>query len=483
MNVQFSSYIIGGMSNNIFSARKYRDEARPRQGLLRGREFIMKDLYTFDYSAEQALVTYEATRAVYKRIFDALKVPYLVAAADSGNMGGNLSHEFHFLSEMGEDTLISCSNCDHVFNEEVSNGRATNNITKEPLPIPAPSEIGVGTDDPLAISIALWSAISKDNKTLVRAWYPRFSASDSASEPQEREVNSHAVKSIAQAAGVELDTSVENPVARWYGNLAKSTEISGEISASARPKILDMYDSQVVPYSHPPLSGLPQDFDKTKHSVEFALLNRFPGSEDGLSLTRVLEGDKCPRCAKGSLHKHNAVELGHTFYLGTRYSEVLKARVFLDSTSTKLDDPSQKSDKPQHVPMEMGCHGIGVSRMISAVANARSDVDGLNWPRVIAPFEIIVIPARNLESDAEKVYDLLRQDTDTADVLLDDRGKQMGWKLKDAVLIGYPIVVVVGKAWKSEQKVEVHCRQLDGLREDVPVENLIEYLRELLKRL
>ncbi|EED24118.1 prolyl-tRNA synthetase [Talaromyces stipitatus ATCC 10500] len=463
--------------------RKYRDEARPRQGLLRGREFVMKDLYTFDYNAEQALATYEATREAYKRIFDTLKVPYLVAAADSGNMGGNLSHEFHFISDKGEDTLISCSHCDYVYNEEVSDGRALGTVIEKPLTPPVPSESGVGTDNPLAISVALWTAISKDKKTLVRAWYPRYSTPDLGSEPREREVNSHAIKAIAKSTGIDLDTGVESPVALWYIDLKKTTASGFQMESTSAYKILDIYDSQVAPYSRPPLSGLPENFDKVKYPVEFALLNRFPGTKDGLSLTRVLDGDKCHKCSEGSLHMHNAVELGHTFYLGTRYSEVLKAKVFVDNSVIKSNESSTNSNKSQNVPMEMGCHGIGVSRMISAVADARSDIRGLNWPRAIAPFEIIVVPARNLEPEAENIYDLLRQHTDTSDIILDDRTKQVGWKLKDADLIGYPIVIVLGKAWKSEHKVEVHCRQLDGLREDVPLGNLVEYVRSLLARL
>ncbi|KUL91223.1 hypothetical protein ZTR_01701 [Talaromyces verruculosus] len=462
-------------------SRKYRDEARPRQGLLRGREFVMKDLYTFDYNAEQALATYEATREAYKRIFDTLKVPYLVAAADSGNMGGNLSHEFHFISDKGEDTLISCSDCDYVYNEEVSDGRATTSVIENPLAAPRPSETGVGTDNPVAISMALWTAISKDRKTLVRAWYPRYSTQDLGGEPREREINSHAVKAIAKSTGVDLDTSVENPVEHWYESVKMWHSIPLNNELPQTYKILDLYDSQVAPYSRPPLSGLPENFDKAKYPVEIALLNRFPGSQDGLSLTRVLDGEKCPKCSTGSLHTHNAVELGHTFYLGTRYSEVLKANVFMDNSVIKSNEAN--SNKSQKVPMEMGCHGIGVSRMISAVADACSDVHGLNWPKAIAPFEIIVVPARDLESEAENVYDLLRQHTDTSDVILDDRTKHVGWKLKDADMIGYPIVVVVGKAWQSSQKLEVHCRQLDGLREDVPVDRLIEYIRSLLGKL
>jgi len=129
-------------------------------------------------------------------------------------------------------------------------------------------------------------------------------------------------------------------------------------------------------------------------------------------------------------------------------------------------------------------HGIGVSRMITAVADSLADSKGLNWPRAVAPFEVIVVPAKGLEEEAEKIYDTLTSDpASPVDVILDDRDKQMGWKLGDADLIGYPIIVVVGKGWKKEQTLEVQCRQLDNLRENVPLEQLSTFIRSLLERL
>lgn len=463
------------------TARKYRDEPRPRQGLLRGREFVMKDLYTFDYNAEEALKTYDLVRRAYTRLFDELKIPYLVAAADSGNMGGNLSHEFHFPSSKGEDTIISCSNCDHVYNEELANGQAPET---EPEKLkennPKDETSALGSDGPPAISTGLWMAISRDRKTLVRGWYPKYLMQEGSIEPVEREVNSHAVKAITNAAGLDLDLSVENPLQQWLAELKQAGN-------SERPKVLDLYDSQVRVYKRPPLSDLLHEVDKVDTDIEYSMLDRFPGTTKRLQLVRVHDGDKCPRCEKGTLKSQTAIELGHTFHLGARYSEVLQASVAVDSAllgGGDSDKPSSSTSKTQIVPMQMGCHGIGVSRMISAVADMLSDSKGLNWPRAMAPYEVVVVPAKGLEADAEKVYDALASDKDAPlDVVLDDRDKQIGWKLGDADLIGYPVIVVVGKGWKNQRTLEVQCRRLDNLREEVPFDRLSEFVRSLLDRL
>ncbi|KAI9928831.1 hypothetical protein ASPWEDRAFT_49036 [Aspergillus wentii DTO 134E9] len=455
-------------------SRKYRDEPRPRQGLLRGREFIMKDLYTFDYSVEEALKTYKSVKNAYVNLFDELKIPYLVAAADSGNMGGSLSHEFHFPSSKGEDSVISCSSCEHIYNEELADGNAHNlgPETSQSSHKPGFDTEEAHNEGSPTISNGLWTAISKDKTTLLRGWYPKFSMQDASKEPVEREVNSHAMKSIAAAADIDLDLSVENPIEQW-AKQAKSNSTPFQ-----RPKVVDLYDTQVRVYKRPPLSDLLDELNCSPDDIEYTLLDRFPGTQNGLNLVKVHDGDRCFKCADGSLKSHTAVELGHTFHLGTRYSDVLQASVMVDRSLLG------NSSKDQIVPMEMGCHGIGVSRMITAVADRLADSKGLNWPRAMAPFEVIVVPAKGLEAEAEKIYDSLTSDqTAPVDAILDDRDKQMGWKLGDADLIGYPVIVVVGKGWKKQQTLEVQCRRLDNLREEVPLDQLSAFVRSLLERI
>ncbi|PLB37462.1 putative proline--tRNA ligase AIM10 [Aspergillus candidus] len=462
-------------------SRKYRDEPRPRQGLLRGREFIMKDLYTFDHNVENALQTYTSVKAAYTQLFNELKIPYLVATADSGNMGGDLSHEFHFPSPKGEDTVVSCSSCDAVYNEELADGKSHDigeqrTESREGFATEAGS-----TEAPPTISTGLWMSISKDKRTLLRAWHPKFSMQGPSEEPTEREVNSHAVKSIASAAGIDLDLSIENPVEQWSAQI-KSDKASGSSTILHRPQVVDLYDSQVRVYKRPPLSDLLQQVNCTVSDIDYSMLDRFPNTNNGLSIINIHDGDRCFKCGDGTVKTHTAVELGHTFHLGTRYSQVLQASVMVDQAALRESGSSSTSD--QTVPMQMGCHGIGVSRMITAVADSLADQKGLNWPRVMAPYEVVVVPGKGLEKDAEKVYDTLAADESSPlDIILDDRNKQMGWKLGDADLIGYPVIIVVGKGWKNQQTVEVQCRRLHNLREEVSLEQLPGFVRSLLERL
>jgi prolyl-tRNA synthetase len=444
----------------------------------------MKDLYTFDYNTEEALKTYEEVRHAYMQLFNELKVPYLVATADSGNMGGNLSHEFHIISSKGEDTVISCSQCDHVHNEEIADGLSHGSRSETSLGADAnPTTSGLGSQETPAISTGLWMAISKDKKTLIRGWYPKYLMQSDSAEPIERQVNSHAVKAITKAAGVDLDSSVESSLEQWVDELKR--EPTSPSTSRRQSRILDLYDCQVRSYSRPPLSGLPQEIHNFKDDIEYSMLDRFPGTSNGLDLVRVVDGDKCPKCKPGTLRVHSAIELGHTFHLGTRYSEVLQASVAVErSMLDSSTDSTTSHGENQIVPMQMGCHGIGVSRMVSAVADVLSDSKGLNWPKAIAPYEVVVVPAKGLEAEAEKVYDVLTSETGAPiDAVLDDRDKQIGWKLGDADLIGYPVIVVVGKGWKQRKELEVQCRRLDGLREQVPIDRLSDFVRSLLDRL
>ena len=439
----------------------------------------MKDLYTFDYNVENALKTYVSVKSAYTELFNELKIPYLVAAADSGNMGGSLSHEFHFASTKGEDTVISCSSCDSVYNEELADGKA-HSIDDQQLPASHASGFDTGEvsgESAKAVSVGLWMAISQDKNTLLRCWYPQYTLKDPTHPPAEREVNSHAVKSIAKAAGIDLDISIENPLKQWTTHL-KSNAASGQ-----RPRVLDVYDSHVRAYKRPPLTDTLDEVSRAVEDIDFSKLDRFPGTNNHLNLVRVHEGDQCSKCGQGQTKTHKATELGHTFHLGTRYSEVLQASVVVDPAHLDKADRSPASQKDQIVPMQMGCHGIGVSRMISAVADSLADSKGLNWPRAIAPYEVIVVPAKGLEEEAEKIYDVLTSEPTAAlDVILDDRDKQMGWKLGDADLIGYPVIVVVGKGWKKQRTVEVQCRRLE-VREDVTIEALPELVGSLLAKL
>ncbi|KAF2967189.1 hypothetical protein GQX73_g6361 [Xylaria multiplex] len=438
--------------------RKYRDEIRPRHGVLRSREFVMKDLYTFDYSLQSALKTYEEARCAYNRLFDELKLPYLVAEASSGDIGGDLSHEYHLPSPIGEDIVISCTECSYVANEELASAR----------PIPPQDHYSTESNNAQA---QVWRGISKDRKTLVNVWYPA-SFSD-------RDINTHALKSVLPG----LDSSLENAIPLWQSALN---------SSSQRPRLLNIIDYRLGQHFATSLKNESSQFPMfpTQTPVELSQLDAqyITSSTSGepFNTIHIHDGDHCPRCTSGKLRTQKAIELGHTFHLGTKYSDALDARVQVPSTMIEDGQViSTKSDNITSVSMQMGCHGIGVSRIIGAVANHLADERGLNWPRAIAPFEVVVIPGRNMEDDATTVSRSLTEASGIfapIDLALDDRSESFPWKLKDADLVGYPVIVVLGRKWTSDRLCEVQCRRLDHT-EFVPVDQLREHINKLLSQL
>lgn len=429
----------------------------------------MKDLYTFDQNVPNAMETYNAVKAAYVRIFDELKIPYLVAAADSGNMGGTLSHEFHVSSEKGDDTVIACSSCEHTFNEEIVDGKARQMATPEPKKSgePQTSHANLGHT----------YFISKDRKTLVRTFYPKHLTIQQESDAKHRQVNPHAVASIVRSYGTELGLDVGDPLNAWTKAMQKfkSSKVEGADSSDTDPGffVVDLFDSRVRE-----AQGQIPEFDKpVPFAPKFICVDKYSGTNEPLDILRIESGDSCSQCEEGTVKIRKSTELAHTFYLGKRYTEVFGANVAVSPAQLK----SEKDKK--FVPMEMGCYGIGVSRIISAVASELSDSKGLNWPRVMAPFEVMMINFHGLEEDAEKIYDTLVARTGgQTDVVLDDRDKTPGWKLHDADLIGYPIIVVLGRSWTEDKKVEVQCRRLN-LRTTASAEELPDLITSVLGKL
>lgn len=410
-------------------SRKYRDEPRPRQGLLRGREFVMKDLYTFDASEAQARQTYDEVRRAYVAFLQELRVPYLTARADSGNMGGDLSHEYHFASPFGEDVIIGCDTCDYSLNEELYIGALG--------PNGSPGASGpVNNPDPS--TIAAQHYISKDRSKLCTIYY-----STADGEP-----NIYAMKALFPS----IDTTVQgaSALAQWAGN----PEDHVFYSDPRRLKEATIMHSKI----------------RAERAGQMPQVPRINGQE--ITMTKARDGDACPNCKPGKLKLQQAVEIGHTFHLGTHYSIPFKAYI--------------TDENNKQVPLVMGCHGIGVSRLIGAVASLMMDKSGLNWPLVISPFDVLVVPGRKVDpSDLEMVYDRLAGSTGTErpfDVAIDDRASDLGWKLNDADLVGYPFIVVMGRGWESRRTVELQCRRL-GVKKEVPLDELERQIREYSKLL
>lgn len=393
----------------------------------------MKDLYTFDTSPEAAIDSYHQVAGAYKAVFDRLKLPIIVAEASSGDMGGDHSHEYHLAHAIGSDTVLTCDSCNYAANDEVAASRP-----RSSTPAEASGELRV------------WRGVSKDRKTLVKAWY-RAGSGDGPS----RQINIHAVRSVVP----DLDTTVT------------STADSSSIDGSRPERVLNILDSTLSSAQDVPTASGRSDDPAENNMQQTTISEQADGTR--LNLLTLADGDGCPRCDTGSLQTHRALELGHTFYLGTRYSKPLGAKV------TMPQSPKEPVD------LEMGCYGIGISRILAAVAEHMVDAKGLNWPRAIAPFEAVIIPTSGVTEDALKFYDKLAgRDAQGGrlDAVLDDRKQSFGWKMKDAETTGYPVVIILGKQWQTEGLVEVQCRRL-SLKEKVPVQDTSTYLQDLLSKL
>ncbi|KPM39979.1 hypothetical protein AK830_g6566 [Neonectria ditissima] len=429
--------------------RKYRDERRPRHGLLRSREFLMKDLYTFDLTTSAAIETYREVSAAYRGFFSELKLPFIVAEASSGDMGGDLSHEYHLPSAVGEDTVVNCDSCDYAANDEVATARS-----------PPPSKDAVAS----ASQIRVWRGISQDRNVLINVWYPQADAGQPDHGP-----NLHAVKSAVP----DVDTSIDDSLVFWEDALSRG-----------KAKVMNVIDTRLASGFDRLREQLPLLPDSLKsHDAEHSFVGG-AGTNTSLNLVRLADGDGCPRCDEGTLKVHRALEVGHTFHLGTRYSVPLDACVTLPQT--ELPEAAGEGLVPgtRH-PVQMGCHGVGVSRIFGAVAEVLADKKGLNWPRSIAPFEVALIPTSGLAEQSLDLYDTLAGRNDFGpgfDVVLDDRKVSFGWKMKDADMVGYPVVVIMGKLWKESRICEVQCRRL-SVEEHVSVEELPAFVSGLLERL
>ncbi|KAI9722335.1 MAG: hypothetical protein M1812_001807 [Candelaria pacifica] len=512
-------------------SRKYRDEARPRQGLLRTREFLMKDLYTFDYTQGRALDTYHSVKDAYTGFFDECKIPYLVAAAESGDMGGDLSHEFHIPARKGEDDIVSCNACSYVANEELVKRSVTKpdasalmaleTFKKALASEESPINMDITSDEnitvaahPPFVGIGTWTGITRDKLCLVRVFYPLYSQQPHSEALVENQVSGDAVR----LAVPDLETSLEQPLELWEGAFIPLA--SADDSRGAHSRIVNLIDYRL------PLTlsdNTPNNTDQlTSNSIPFALSLTSPARDSPtttiltqpltgqpLDLLKIKSGDPCPKCKAGLLNVQRAIEVGHTFFLGTRYSAPLRASVavpmgipvdqhILPHNGDPTELSAEKSgESAGRAALQMGCYGIGISRMLGAVAESLADEKGLNWPRAIAPFDVIIIPKKGLERDAVRVYDEIgcdgasgssvlsssRGEELAVDALLDDRERAIAWKLADADLIGYPVIVVVGRSWEKSEKCEVQCRRLDGLRIEVAFPDLKTYIKSLLNQL
>lgn len=419
---------------------KFRDEPRPRAGLLRGREFLMKDAYSFDVDEDAARKSYEIMRETYRRIFDRIGLEYRIVAADSGAMGGSTSAEFQVLTQTGEDRLVACEKCDYAANVEVAEVRAE---AIEPGSAPLKE---VETPDKRSIEEVAEFLGVKPEETIKSLLFVADGETVMAIVRGDHEANEIAIARLAGANEIRLATEDE------------ITEATGAPVGFAGPvgfkgKIFVDRDAAAVKDA---VAGANQ-LDRHVTGVNF---DRDYQGELG-SIRFAEEGDGCPRC-EGTLRSYRGIEGGHIFILGTHYSETMGA-TFLD--------PDGKAK-----PFVMGCYGIGVSRLLATAIEQNHDEDGIRWPVSIAPFSIVLAPiGKNAEvlAAAEALYEELV--AAGLEVLYDDRDERPGVKFKDADLLGIPFRLVVGGRGLEKGVVEFKARDSKET-EEIARDGIVEEL-------
>jgi len=433
---------------------KFRDEIRPRFGLMRGREFLMKDAYSFHVDAASLEETYVDMRDAYRRIFESCGLDYEVVEADTGAIGGSASHEFMVVAETGESAVVRCPECSYAANVEKAETR--------PLAAPGPAD---GEAVPGAMEIVetpgqtavpdvakfLDFAPERIVKTLL---YDTEDGMVAVAVRGDREVNE--VK-LANELGVAHLTLAGEEKVRDATNSPPG--FAGPVGlADGVALVVDRSAAELVNF----VCGANQA-DAHRVNVNWG---RDAEAERVVDVLLVGEGDSCPRC-DGTLELYRGIETGHIFKLGTKYSEKMGCN-FTDENGT------------DH-PMIMGCYGLGVGRTVAAAIEQNHDKEGIVWPRPLAPFEVLLVAVNpddpEVQAASEALYDELRGRG--VDVLYDDRDERPGVKFKDADLIGFPVRAVVGARSLAEGKVEVSLRR-DREKQLVPVAEAAAKVEALL---
>ncbi len=434
---------------------KFRDEIRPRFGLMRGREFIMKDAYSFHADAEDLDAAYRAMEAAYRRIFERCGLGYTQVEADTGNIGGSESHEFMVLADTGEDAILACASCDYGANVEKA----------EAGPVDAPPAWSrERPDQPQAIDtpsmrtvdeVAEFLGISPAHliKTLIFETDEEFAA---VLIRGDLEVNE--VKLKNELGCLHLQLAAE----------AKISEITGGPQGFSGPVGLE---------------GIRIIADETVMDLEIAatganaddthLVGVVPGRDfdpDSVANVRLAAaGDPCPACGEAMIVKRG-IEVGHIFKLGTKYSESMDCR-FQDADGNEQ-------------PMIMGCYGLGVGRTLAAAVEQNHDDNGIIWPLPLAPYEVVLVVLNADKPEVVEAADGLYTELRDAgiDILFDDRPERPGVKFNDMDLIGFPVRVVLGKRGLEAGEVELSLRK-DGEKHLTPISDIVPAVQAMLEDL
>ncbi len=416
---------------NIFQVQtKFRDEVRPRFGLMRGREFVMKDAYSFHTTDEDAEREYMNMFETYKRIFERCGLKFRAVEADSGAIGGNFSHEFVVLAESGEDAVASCSACDYAANVEKAAAKSKRNPPverAEPLDIEHVSTPGQKTVEEVTAFMKM--AAEQLVKTLI---YMADGKTVVALVRGDHELNEVKFKNVINCNELELaDAATVVKVTKAAPGFAGPVGLEGaSIYADHSVEVMDNFVT----------GGNEKDVHlKNVNIKDFT-------TEGFYDLRSVIHGDECPKCS-GNLEIHRGIEVGHIFKLGTKYAEAMDA-TFLDSDGVEK-------------PIVMGCYGIGVGRTAAAAIEQNNDDNGIIWPMPLAPFQVIITAVNpkdeEIRNASEAIYVELQEKG--VEVLLDDRDERPGVKFKDADLLGIPVRLTLGARSLKEGNVELKLRR------------------------
>ncbi|MFM2187453.1 MAG: hypothetical protein RIR43_2025 [Pseudomonadota bacterium] len=456
---EFRSY--KQLPKNLYQIQtKFRDERRPRFGIMRGREFTMKDAYSFDRDAAAAAKSYDTMFAAYKRIFDRFGLQYRAVAADTGAIGGDLSHEFQVIADTGEDAIVYCPTSDFAANIELaeavallpSRTAAAQALVKTPTP-------GKSTCADVAQLLGL--PLQQTVKSLVLA-------TDEIGE--DGVVKKSTVWLLLVRGDHDLNEVKAGKVDGLQGGFRFATVAEIEDHFGCKPGYLGPLNLKkpVKVIADRTVANM-SDFVCGANEVDFHYTGVNWGRDlpepDGVAdIRNVLEGDPSPD-GKGVLAIQRGIEVGHVFYLGTKYSKAMNA-TFLDETG-----------KPRF--FEMGCYGIGVTRILGAAIEQGHDERGIIWPASIAPFELVICPigmdrSPEVKAAAEGLYEQLI--AQGVDVLLDDRGERPGAMFADWELIGVPLRVVFSDRGLKAGTVEIQGRR-DTSAQTVPAAEVLAEIR------
>jgi prolyl-tRNA synthetase len=418
---------------------KFRDEIRPRFGLMRGREFMMKDAYSFHTSSESLDETYRAMEQAYRRIFDACHLDYAAVEADTGNIGGSASHEFMVVAQTGESAVVSCQACGYGANVEKA---STKPLDAPPAGLEEPAR-EVATPGAAAVAdVAQFLGVDAARivKTLI---YNTEKGLFAVVIRGDREVNEVKLQNALDVEHLELASAerVEQATGAPVG-FAGPAGLPSAVALVADEAVRDM-------------AGFVAGANKKDAHLVGLRWGRDAQPERFVDVLLVTAGDACPRCG-GALRLSRGIETGHIFKLGTKYSQAMGCN-FTDESGVDQ-------------PMVMGCYGLGIGRTVAAAIEQNHDADGIIWPLPLAPFQVLLLSLNPNDEAVRAAADGLYRDLRErgVEVLYDDRDERPGVKFKDADLIGVPVRLTVGGKSLADGKIEVSLRR-DRVKHPVPV--------------